>query len=304
MGYLLAFLHLFLQDLHPGREIVLGCIHEGLCHHTVDLAALLTIRDPCHERLRCSPRGYTVHDAPKPFHLFGVVCHCIESRGRSTHLHAPKHLVLQHLCPFSHLLLLFYGFNPRAPGLAQLTIQQFAQTDCSKAADLLRPHEALQGAAQHLVDVMPLGQVFLEPVVDVPAPGGPCCIQFTVHDFSENFPYLLAVSLHGVHSMSPSPEGRNLSPHGEGGDSLGEFLAQVEDFRDEIHPPCKGRRKGPVGEVTQGSPHAILFFLSVSGAALPGAKRGVKFAVPDPRDDFHCGLLQMSAGLGVLFPGR
>ena len=174
MSYFFAFLHLFLQHLHPGREIILSCIHQGLCHHAVDLATLLTIRDPRHEGLRCSTRGHAVHDTPKPLHLVGMVCHCVESRSCDTHLNSPENLELQLLGPFSQRLLLFDGFNPRAPGLAQLAIQQLAQTDCSKTADLLRPHEALQREAQHLGDIVPLGQVFLASVVYIAAPGCPC----------------------------------------------------------------------------------------------------------------------------------
>ena len=104
--------------------------------------------------------------------------------------------------------------------------------------------------------------------------------------------------------MSPPPEGSSLSPHCENNDSLRELFAQVVDFLDEIHPPCEGRCQRPVGEETQGPPHAVLFFLSVSGALLPCAKRGVKFAVSDPRNDFHRGMLQMRAGLSVFFPSR
>ena len=272
VSYFRKLLHFLLHNLNPGREIVLGGVHEGLCHHPVDLAALFAVCYPACERLRHRLGSHTVHDGSELLHLESVVGHRLEGCSRGTHLHAPEDLELQLFCPLGHLLLFRNCFNPRPPRLAQLAIEKLAKTNGGKVADVLALDEALQGSAELLVHEVIFGQNFLLSVIQVTAPSRPSRAQFPIHNFPKNLPDLLPMNLGGLHGVGPSPEGSSLDAHSEDGDCFHELLAQFVDLLDEIRPSRKSRGQRFVHEEAQGPPQSVLPLPGVQDVTGPCVK--------------------------------
>ena len=272
VSHILTLLHFFLHNLNPGREIVLRRVHEGLCHHPVDLAALFAVCSPAGERLCHRPGSHTVHDGSELLHLESVVGHGVEGCSRDTHLHAPEDLELQFFRPLGHLLLFCNCFSPRLPRLAQLAIEQLAKTNGGKVANVLTLDEALQRSAELLVHEVVFGQNLLLSVIQVPAPSGPSRAQFPIHNFPKNFPDLLPMNLGDLYGVGPSPEGSSLNAHSEDGDGFPELLAQVVDLLDEICPPPKCRGQRFVHEEAQGPAQSVLPLPGVHDATVPCVK--------------------------------